>query len=269
MLVVLITGCSSGFGELTAIEFAKTGARVFASMRNPSAISDRLLTLADENPLFEVIPLDVCDRISVDAAVQHVLNQVGRIDVLINNAGIVLTDFVDDMPEDHFRQIMETNFFGPLLLTKAVLPTMVKQKFGVIVMLSSLSAMLGLSSDAAYSASKAALEKLAECLYCEHQKDGIQLKVIRPGAFNTALAANSIKNMVNQNGLVIELDVTKQPSFSSGDAPLFVAKEIVEIVKNKSPILFYSLGKQAQDIEIKVDETKQQERHLLLNEMCG
>jgi NAD(P)-dependent dehydrogenase (short-subunit alcohol dehydrogenase family) len=131
--IVLITGCSTGIGFATAISLAQAEHKVFASMRNPSSSPELAARAADENLPIHVLPMDVDSDESVREAVKEVLSAHGRIDVLVNNAGIPGGGPVEEVEIELFRKIMETNFFGALRCMQAVLPGMRQQNSGHII----------------------------------------------------------------------------------------------------------------------------------------
>ena len=127
MAVILITGCSSGFGLLTALHFACKGDTVYASMRNTAKAGDLEQACQAENLTIEVVQLDVTDEESVTRAVKHIMDDAGRIDVLVNNAGLAHLGPMEETDDDELKEIFETNFFGALRVTRAVAPHMREQ----------------------------------------------------------------------------------------------------------------------------------------------
>ena len=164
MAITLITGTSSGIGLATTVTLARAGHTIIATMRDPD-IADELarLTAAEQLPV-QMLALDVDDDASAAQAFKTVLDQHGRIDVLVNNAGIHRPGSVEEAPLESFKQIMETNYFGSLRCIKAVLPHMIARCAGCIVNISSVAGRIALAPQAAYVASKHALEGLSECL---------------------------------------------------------------------------------------------------------
>jgi NAD(P)-dependent dehydrogenase (short-subunit alcohol dehydrogenase family) len=185
MAVVLITGCSRGIGLLTALRFAREGDRVFATMRDLSLAGEIERRLESDNLSVEVLQLDVRDCRSIRKAVDGVLASAGRIDVLVNNAAIGWHGPVEDADLAEARAVFETNFFGPVRLIQAVLPTMRKQRSGAIVTVSSLAGFISEPYNGIYSASKHALEALSEALYFELHPFGVRVTIIEPGGFRT------------------------------------------------------------------------------------
>ena len=187
MAVVVITGSSSGFGLEGALAFARHGDTVYASMRDLSR-SDRLQAAADKEQLsLNLKALDVNRPADFDSFIKEIVEEAGRIDVLVNNAGIVRPGALEDLSEASIRLVMETNFFGPLLLTKSTLPQMRLQGSGTIIMVSSLSGLAGLPGDLPYSASKFALEGATESLRHEVDRWGIRLALVEAGMYSTSI----------------------------------------------------------------------------------
>ena len=191
MANVLITGCSSGFGFEAALVFARHGDRVFATMRNPAA-GDALRRAAREERLaVDVLPLDVGDRASIDAALAAVA-EAGPLDVLVNNAGIELRSAIEDASEDDVRRQFDTNVFGPLRTIRAVLPGMRDERRGTIVNVSSIAGIVARPYAGLYAASKHALEAISEALHFELQPFGVRVVLIEPGQYGTRLLDNAL-----------------------------------------------------------------------------
>ena len=192
MSTIILTGCSSGFGLEGALAFARNGDTVYATMRNLGK-ADALLNAAQHEGLnIRIRQLDVTQPVSFASLFEEVLGTTGSIDVLVNNAGILRAGALEDLSEEMIREVLETNFFGPLLLTRAVLPYMRKQKSGHIIMISSLSGIAGLPGDVAYAASKFALEGATEALRHEVDRWGIKLALVEAGMYKTGIFSRSI-----------------------------------------------------------------------------
>lgn len=188
MTSVLITGCSSGIGLETALAFARRGDRVHACVRNPARAEELLRRTRAEDLTLDVPHLDVTDDASVTAAVTAVQERHGPVDVLVNNAGIDHTGPAETMPLEQARTLMETNFWGPLYMARAVLPGMRARGSGVIVNVSSLAGRtFAVPHGGFYAASKAALGALSEALYAEVQPQGIRVVCLEPGSFASGL----------------------------------------------------------------------------------
>ncbi|HEY3061422.1 MAG TPA: SDR family oxidoreductase [Chloroflexota bacterium] len=184
MAVVLITGCSSGFGVEFAAAFARRGDSVVATMRDvarSAALLDRLGGLS-----VDVRTLDVTDASSI----QGLVSQLDRIDVLVNNAGIGVVGALETLGPRGLRQVFETNVFGALEVTQAVLPRMRAQGSGRVVFVSAIGAILNTPYLGAYCASKHALDCLAATLDIETRPFGIRVSSVLPSAFNTGMAGN-------------------------------------------------------------------------------
>jgi NAD(P)-dependent dehydrogenase (short-subunit alcohol dehydrogenase family) len=182
MLNALITGTSTGIGQATALYLARNGYRVFASMRNPETGAALLADAANEEGLpLHVIQLDVDDPDSVSRAVQEVEQRAGQIDVLVNNAGIAGAGSVEEGSEEVLRAIFETNFFGAMRVTRAVLPGIRQRKSGAIVNVTSVAGRLASPPQFAYAASKFAMEADSEILAQEMRRFNVRVAIIEPG----------------------------------------------------------------------------------------
>lgn len=185
---IFITGASRGFGKLWAEAFLKRGDKVAATARNLSALDDLVEKYGDN--IFP-IQLDVTKKEDVAKAVQSVKQQFGNIDILINNAGYGLFGTVEETSEEEARAQMETNFFGLLWVTQAVLPIMREQKSGHVIQVSSFLGLTTLPMLGLYNASKFAVEGLSETIASEVAHLGIKFTLIEPNGFATEWAGNS------------------------------------------------------------------------------
>ena len=174
---VLISGASRGLGLATARELAARGYRVFAGVRAPGA-------LPTDTGACEVL-LDVTSQSSVDDAVRRVRREAGGIDVLINNAGLHAFGALEAASEARFRELLEVNLLGAWRLTRAVLPDMRARGSGHVLMVSSLSGLVGLPADGQYAASKFALEGMSESLALEVQRFGVRVTLLDAGPYDT------------------------------------------------------------------------------------
>jgi NAD(P)-dependent dehydrogenase (short-subunit alcohol dehydrogenase family) len=185
---VLITGTSSGIGLATAVALARAGHTVFATMRSLERGAALRETVRKERLPVSILSMDVDSQESVDAATAAVRADVGSIDVLVNNAGVMRVGSVDSLALDDFRATMETNYFGALRTIRAWLPHMRTQRSGCIVNVSSVAGRLACSPLAPYAASKFALEALSEALAQEVKPFNIRVVVIEPGIVDTTMA---------------------------------------------------------------------------------
>ncbi|AZZ95615.1 SDR family NAD(P)-dependent oxidoreductase [Hahella sp. KA22] len=185
--VVLITGASSGIGHASAVLFAERGWNVVATMRKPADGGE--LT---QNPNIKVLSLDVTDPASVEAAVAETLNQFGRIDALINNAGYGLFGPFETASDEQIRRQFATNVDGIFTVTRAVLPTMRNQGSGAIINVASLGGIIPLPFFSLYNATKFAVVGFTEALSYELAAFGIRAKTIAPGGVATDFAGRSM-----------------------------------------------------------------------------
>ncbi|HEY5757329.1 MAG TPA: SDR family oxidoreductase [Steroidobacter sp.] len=193
MPVVFVTGCSSGFGEAIAVAFAQRGYQVVATMRKPESATASLKTLAAAKPAdVAILPLDITSPAMRQSAIDLTLQRFGRIDVLVNNAGITARGAFEDTPEDLWRTMFETNLFGPLELIRLVLPAMRAQDAGRIINVTSVAAVLKTPLLAAYCASKHALDAASAALDIETRGFGVRVACVMPGPFKTSLPQNSL-----------------------------------------------------------------------------
>jgi len=200
---VLITGATDGLGKALALLLAKRGYRVFAAGRSSEKLAQLDAVARAKKVLLESVALDVCSDDSVRSGVNHVLAKAGAIDVLVNNAGVNYTAAVEDLSMEAWRAQFETNFFGVLRVTRAVLPQMRERRSGRILMMSSISGLITAPTQGAYSSSKHALEALSNALRMELYPFGIPVVLIEPGYIVTGIgkaAADLSKPYVEKGG---------------------------------------------------------------------
>ncbi len=186
----LITGVSSGFGQELARAALARGDVVVGTVRQP-AQADRFEDLAPERA--HAVVLDVTRGADVEPAVQRALARVGHIDVLVNNAGYGLFGAVEEVSDAEARAVMETNFFGALAVTRALLPHLRERRAGHIFNVSSVAGVIGFPGGGLYSASKFALEGLTEALAAELAAFGIRVTLVEPGGFRTSFSGGSLR----------------------------------------------------------------------------
>jgi NAD(P)-dependent dehydrogenase (short-subunit alcohol dehydrogenase family) len=185
MKIVVITGCSSGIGLEAALAFARAGDCVYATMRDLNKADILRQKAATEGLDIDISALDVTKPASFSFALDAIIKRAGHIDVLVNNAGILPVGAFEDIDEATLRQVMETNFFGPALLTRAILPHMRARRQGYIIMVGSLSGFAAKAGDSVYSASKFALEGLTEGFHHEVARWNIKTAIVQPGQYQT------------------------------------------------------------------------------------
>jgi NAD(P)-dependent dehydrogenase (short-subunit alcohol dehydrogenase family) len=251
--LAVITGCSSGFGLLSTVEMARRGYRVVATMRDLSrsqALSDAVAAAGVGDRVF-VRPLDVTDTASHAAFMASVAAEFGSVDVLVNNAGFALFGFADDVTLEELRRQFETNFFGAVSLTQAVLPVMRRQRSGRILMLSSIAGRNASPGLGSYAASKFALEGYTEALHVEMAPLGIHTILIEPGSFETGVwyhpenvaarafdpnSPNAARTQAFRE--FVEKKLTKRDAGQ-------VARLIADVAGDPSPRLRYVIGRDA------------------------
>jgi NAD(P)-dependent dehydrogenase (short-subunit alcohol dehydrogenase family) len=251
--VTLVTGCSSGIGLLCAVELARAGFRVFASMRNPQRRGPLDEAARAANVALEVLALDVTVPESIAAAVEEVRRAAGPIDVLVNNAGVTLGGFAEDVSASELRALMETNFFGLVATTQAVFPQMRARRSGRIINMSSISGRMALPGLSSYCAAKFAVEGYSEALRYEALPHGVWISLVEPGCFKTPMydvnrniAARALEASSPHRAAFVRAEQSLQRILDlNPQDPLHVAKRVVKVAQAKRPRLRYLVGKDA------------------------
>lgn len=250
--IAIVTGTSSGFGLSTTIELARKGFTVIAAMRN-SGKSSSLLEEAKKHEVKSriiVFELDVTDENSILAFQTRVLDEFGKVDVLINNAGYAGAGFVEEISMDEYRNQFETNVFGVIAVTKAFLPVMRKHRQGCIINVSSISGKAAFPGLSPYIASKHAIEGWSESLRLEMQPFGVKVVLIEPGSYKTNIWSSgkqvAVKSLQSDSPYQeymqsIERYIANGEN-SFGD-PLDVAKKIAQIAAMDNPDIRYPIGR--------------------------
>lgn len=242
--VWLITGCSTGFGRELSQQVLKLGHNVAVTARNTDSITD----LTNQYPDTSIpVRLDVTKPEEVQSAVENVMQKFGRIDVLVNNAGIGYFGAVEESEEEEARRMFEINFWGLVSMTKQVLPIMRKQRSGHIINISSIAGLVGNPGVGFYNATKFAVDGLSEALSKETAPLGIKVTIVAPSGFRTDWAgrsANETRTVIEdyaqtagKNRELIRNNSGKQP----GD-PLKAAEAIIKVVETENPPLRLLLG---------------------------
>lgn len=250
MAVVLITGCSSGFGLEAALAFARRGDVTVATMRNLSKADALRKRAAAEGVDVEIERLDVNDDASVDAAIAGVIERHGTIDVLVNNAGVGSRGAVETMSMESAQHLMDTNFWGPIRCMRAALPAMRAQRSGVIINVSSLASRVpGTAYSSMYAASKCAINAVSESLASEVEPFGIRVVSIEPGFFETAITDNNLDRGREFTGPYGQDEAWIQSFFDAGvgggASPAIVADAIVAAATDPSTRLHTPVGDDA------------------------
>ena len=247
---VFITGCSTGIGLAAAEHFAAKGYQVIATARNPES-SEGLQSLIKSNDSVMVLPLDVTDQASVDATIKKATDEVGAIDVLINNAGIGHGMSVENTSIDKARDIMETNYFGAYRMMKAVIASMRAEGSGTIINISSQAGRRPFFLQGPYCASKYALNGLSETLAHEVAKFGIRVALVEPGVVRTPIfAKNALPEEDKEHYEMLQSRTIRSITkglMETGCDPIDIAKCMEEIVVSENPKMHYLLEKDARD----------------------
>ena len=248
--VALVTGCSSGIGLETAVALAREGHFTFATMRNLKKVEALEKIVKDENLPISILELDVDNKESMDNAIEKIIEQKGRIDTPVNNAGWGMWGTVEDVSIDEFKEQFETNFFSIVRMIQKIAPIMRKQKSGSIVNVSSVAGRIGFPVSPAYISSKFALEGLSECLRFELSPFGINVITIEPGVIKTnffdsmKMAKKSDSNSV-YNDITSKVISGVKMMAEMGTDPKEVANAILKSINDKNPLPRYIVGNDA------------------------
>ncbi len=273
--VAVITGTSSGIGFETALALAREGYHTYATMRDITK-SDKIKEIEKKESLkIDVLELDVDNEDSAKTAIQQILDQKQRIDVLVNNAGWGLWGCVEDVSVDEFRAQFETNFFSIIRLIQEVAPTMRKQGSGTIVNVSSVAGRIGFPASPAYISSKFALEGLSESLRLEMAPFGVNVVIIEPGVIKTNFL-NPMKMAKRSESDTVYRDITVKVTSGvkmmaeMGTHPKEVADTIVKATKNENPLPRYIVGNDASMfLEARKNKTDIEFENYLKKELYG
>ncbi|MEE3213026.1 MAG: SDR family oxidoreductase [Thermoproteota archaeon] len=248
--VALVTGCSSGIGLETAISLAREGHFTYATMRNMKKSEDLDKIVNDEDLPIKILELDVDDEESVDNTIAKIMEEKGRIDTLVNNAGWGMWGTVEDVSIDEFKQQFETNFFSIIRMIQKIAPIMRKQKSGNIVNVSSVAGRIGFPVSPAYISSKFALEGLSECLRFELGPFGINVIIIEPGVIKTNFF-DSMKMAKKSNSDSVYNEITSKVvsgvkmMAEMGTESKEVANTIIKSINAENPLPRYIVGNDA------------------------
>lgn len=259
--VVLITGGSSGIGKAIGEYLINKSYIVYGTSRNPENYKDTL---------FPLLALDVTKTETITAAIEVLLSNEKRIDVLLNNAGVGITGPLEETPIAEIEKAFHTNFYGPLEVIKAVLPSMRLQKSGLIINITSIAGYMGLPYRGIYSASKAALEIITEAYRMEVANFGIKMTNVAPGDFATNIASGRyhapvLSGSSYENNYTTTLDIMNR-HVDEGGNPLEMAKAIHKIMETPSPKVRYKVGSSLQKFSIvlkKILPSKMYEKMLM------
>lgn len=245
--VVFITGASSGIGRAVAVKLAREGFKVYGTSRNPREEDNLFLNNADmEKGFLKMIKLDVGDESSVREAVDLVVETEGRIDILINNAGIAIAGAVEETNLDEAMRQFDTNFFGILRMLRSVLPVMRNQKNGLIITIGSVMGAISVPFHSMYGASKHALRAVNEALRIEVKPFGIKSVLVEPGNFktdlpNTRYVCVEARDSIYGHSFKLSLEKMNNDE-KYGPEPWPVVRTIYKLINRKNPPVRVTVG---------------------------
>lgn len=237
-MICLVTGGTSGIGEAIAKGLAANGHKVYASGRNPTQekVSDN----------FSYIKMDVQSDSSVQSAIQKIIDLEGRIDIIVNSAGLGIAGPIEETPINSIQNVFDTNFYGIVRICQSALPFMRAQRSGLIINISSIASEMGLPFRGYYSASKAAVDVFTETLRMEIEPFNVKACTVQPGDYNTNISKNRSEVDCSTDSVYYETyqkvrNLVNEEVGTSGD-PKDVSKKILEIINNKNPSVKYKVG---------------------------
>ncbi|MET6990424.1 SDR family oxidoreductase [Sediminicola arcticus] len=223
--IIWITGASSGIGEALSYQLSKLGCKLVISARNQEQLL-KVKNKCNYPERIHILPLDLADYKNMEEKVQQAISDVGRIDMLINNAGISQRSLIMDTDIDVYKKLMDINYLGTVALTKAILPHFIAQGNGHFVTVTSLMGKFGSPYRSGYCGAKHALHGFFDVLRMEHEKDGIQVTLICPGFVNTKVAINALTG----NG---KSQLSNDLATEKGLDPVIFAKKMIHAITNQ------------------------------------
>jgi NAD(P)-dependent dehydrogenase (short-subunit alcohol dehydrogenase family) len=271
--VAVVTGSSSGIGLEISLELARNGFTTYATMRSLTKGSE-LRNVADKERLpLKFVQLDVTNDSSVSGAIQTIFDESNRIDVLVNNAGYGLTGALEDLNIDEIKSQYETNVFGLIRTTQAVLPIMRKQNSGTIVNISSGLGRFGIAASSAYVSSKFAVEGLSESMSYELEPFGIRTIIIEPGViktnfFNSAVLAKKSEDPKSPYTQLIKgMEGGMAKLIENAADPEHVAKVVIGAITDENPKIRYLAGRDVEEIMGIKNKMSDEDFHNFLKQM--
>jgi len=246
--VILVTGASSGIGKVTALQLISEGHVVYGAARRVDNMKDL------EDAGGHALGMDILDEAQIKSAVETIVNEHGRIDVLVNNAGYAVYGSVEDITIDEARRQFEVNIFGLARLTQEILPTMRKQQSGTIINISSVGGKIFTPLGAWYHATKHALEGWSDCLRMEVEQFGIDVVIVEPGAIRTEFIDVMNQPMLDRSAggpyepMAKAIDKAGKETYAKpnrASGPEVIAKTISKSIKARKPKTRYASGKMA------------------------
>jgi NAD(P)-dependent dehydrogenase (short-subunit alcohol dehydrogenase family) len=268
--VAVITGSSSGIGLESALILGRNGYNTYATMRSLDKDTSIKAVVQNEGLPIRVVQLDVTDDTSVKNAIDHIISEAGRIDLLVNNAGYGLVGALEDLAMEEIKSQYETNLFGLIRVSQAVLPTMRKQRSGRIINISSGAGIFGYPGGSAYVSTKFAVEGLSESIAYELEPFGIKVILVEPGFIktnfgNAMVMAKKTQDPASPYSELMQKTMasTTKLAKNASDAEL-VASIILEAASNPNPRLRYLAGK---DVESWAESKKNMDELEFFNMM--
>jgi NAD(P)-dependent dehydrogenase (short-subunit alcohol dehydrogenase family) len=273
--VAIVTGSSSGIGFEITLMLARHGFITYATMRDLQK-SLTLRSIADkENIPLRCVQLDVTDDVSVKQAIETIVKESSKIDVLINNAGYGLSGALEDLLINEIKLLFDTNFFGLIRTTQAVLPIMRNQRSGIIVNISSGLGRFGFATSSAYASSKFAIEGLTESISYELEPFGIRTILVEPGIIKTNFIKAAVlgQKSTDPNSPYLQfmnnIEVGMKKLIESGERPEYVARVVLDAINDSTPKLRYLAGKDVEQImEIK-NKVSDEDFHNMIKNMSS
>jgi NAD(P)-dependent dehydrogenase (short-subunit alcohol dehydrogenase family) len=270
MSVILVTGASTGIGQTTSLHLASRGHRVFAGVRSPGTAHELRDKIAAEDATVELVQLDVTDQASVDAAVQDIMDKAGRIDVLVNNAGIGGGRAVEETPLEEVREVFETNYFGGVRMLLAITPIMRQQRGGRIVNMSSLAGRMVFGCHGHYSAAKWALEGLSEALAFEMAEFNVRVALIEPGSVPTPAWEKGTPppEDTHYGNSLQRLAAWATYTMQNPASTLDVAEAVTHAIESETPHFRYLVGQDAVE-DVAARQSVSDDEWIELNRLQG
>jgi len=235
---ILVTGASSGFGLLIANELHRKGFNVIGTSRNPEKIKSTVP--------FKMIALDLDSDNSITTLPDRLFKEIDKLDILINNAGFLVTGIAEEIPIELGRKQFETNFWGTIKVTNAILPSFRNQKFGKIITVGSITGLVAFPNTSYYASSKHALEGYFKALRYELAEFNIRVAMIEPGSFKTNIMENSsttLNRIEDYNRLRAKSEKYADLIVEQGENPVMVASKVLKVVETENPKFRNLVGK--------------------------
>ena len=273
--VAIVTGSSSGIGFEISLMLARHGFITYATMRDLQK-SSTLRSIADKEKIpLRCVQLDVTNDMSVKQAIETIVNESYKIDILVNNAGYGLSGALEDLLINEIKLQFDTNFFGLIRATQAVLPIMRNQRSGIIVNISSGLGRFGIATSSAYASSKFAIEGLTESISYELEPFGIRTILVEPGIIKTNFIKAAVlgQKSTDPNSPYFQfmnnMEDGMKKLIESGESPEYVARVVLDAINDSNPKLRYLAGKDVEQImEIK-NKVSDEDFHNMIKNMSS